>query len=48
MRWGCRRPETTERGVVIKYVYSQGTPDEVYGQPNVVFCSGLCLGCGAC
>lgn len=39
--WGLRETETDVRGVVTRYVYSQGTPDEAYGQPNALFAQGV-------
>ena len=38
---GLLETETDERGVVTKYVYSQGTPDEAYGQPGALFAQGV-------
>ena len=38
---GLLETETDERGVVTKYLYSQGTPDEAYGQPGALFAQGV-------
>lgn len=39
--WGLIETETDARGTVTKYIYTQGTPDEAYGQPNAVFAPGV-------
>jgi RHS repeat-associated protein len=39
--WGLKATESDARGAVTKYLYTQGTPDEAYGQPNARFAQGV-------
>jgi RHS repeat-associated protein len=38
---GLKAAETDARGAVTKYLYTQGTSDEAYGQPNARFAQGV-------
>ncbi|MCP4590370.1 MAG: hypothetical protein GY842_06485, partial [bacterium] len=39
--WGQVVAETDVLGVITVYSYTQGTPDEVYGQPEALFADGV-------
>jgi len=38
---GLKETETDQRGMVTKYVYTQGTPAEAYGQPGALFAQSV-------
>jgi YD repeat-containing protein len=39
--WSLLETETDPAGVVTRYIYTQGTPDEAYGQPGALFADGV-------